>query len=433
MPTDIPAKVEFQLATNLKIAVTDKRDTDVILQRIDSLLDAYALCGRLQRLTGRLHAFGVGGTTCEEQEKMMVLGKLYYATNAWLKQADRGGSGVNPRRKDAVYDLFVKVVNRLSEDTKVTVNVLPRWLTETFGKSMHEHGVEVDLTSNCAEYLTAKAVGKFRLEFRGGLAYQQQWWRNSPKLVMAASGNVREGTKDLQAKQGRPGDEIKAGFSGYVMSMGGDIYTGPHFTAEINSRHGRYHSSYFAGEPVLSAGEIKIEQGWVRAINNESGHYRPGPEKLMMAVEVLACLGVNMAELKVEARGQGEVSGREFLRARWGRQAVAANRSQDVAATPLALHQVKATLNAHNNATEMQTAFTLFKKHWQPKAKGGHAPHGKDKCQACKGFRIHWPAFESAIDEYRGIDLVPIRVILPANARRELVVRDGVNRTPWVS
>jgi hypothetical protein len=312
-----------------------------------------------------------------------------------------------------VNDLFVKVVTRLSEDTTVPVNLLPNWLTETFGRSMDAHGVEIDLTSRCAEYLTAKEVEKFRLEFRGGLAYQQQWWRNNPKLVLAESANVREGTKDLQAKQGRPGDEITAGFSGYVMSMGGDIYTGPHFTADINSHHGRYHSSYFAGEAVLSAGEIKIEQGWVRQINNNSGHYRPGPEKLMMAVEVLATLGVNMADLKVEAYGHGVVSGAAFLK-RWGARVVGAQRRPGMGDTPLARHHVKATLGAHTQATERQRAFTLFKTHWLPKAKGGHAPHGKDTCQACKDFRIHWPQFEQAISEYGGIDKVPDRAIRPA-------------------
>jgi len=53
-----------------------------------------------------------------------------------------------------------------------------------------------------------------------------------------------------------------------------------------------YHSSYLGGEAVLCAGEkSRIENGVVREINNDSGHYRPSAGKSKMAVELLVMAG----------------------------------------------------------------------------------------------------------------------------------------------
>lgn len=50
---------------------------------------------------------------------------------------------------------------------------------------------------------------------------------------------------------------------------------------EINE--GLNHSTFFAGQPVLLAGDIVIEDGRISAMNNESGHYKCPDENLFFA------------------------------------------------------------------------------------------------------------------------------------------------------
>jgi hypothetical protein len=48
------------------------------------------------------------------------------------------------------------------------------------------------------------------------------------------------------------------------------------------------HSTLAAGGPVICAGEIKIKNGLIEYISNESGHYRPSAEQLANAIYTLA-------------------------------------------------------------------------------------------------------------------------------------------------
>lgn len=378
----VPTKADFQRSTDLKTAISDKRAADTILNRIDALLDGFH-------------------TEPTEPGKAILLGKLYYATDAWLKKAGRGESGVNTRRSAAVNAFYVTVVHELSSFTGVPINLLPNWLTATFGKEMEEHGVHVDIAQKSADYLAEVDVGKFRLSFRAGMAYQQRWWNRETSWVMADTASI--GTPTVAAAKQLGGDEtpvVKAGFSGYVLSQGGDFYTGPHFAARANNT-GRYHSSYFAGAAVLSAGEIRIERGHVLEINTDSGHYRPGAKQMLMAVETLAMHGVKLEALRVAAFGQPVMSGSEYLKRegldhtpvdKFGvaRPGWAHNTHGN---TDLSRALVKSTLGAHQSAQNRLAAFALFKAHVASKANGGHGVPGRGNCQACKSNDVFWPEF----------------------------------------
>lgn len=129
------------------------------------------------------------------------------------------------------------------------------------------------------------------------VAQQQQ-----QQQQLADSSLIKEGTKALQKASGSDDIVIRDGYSGYVMSQGGDLYSGPHFApANDKTEVARYHSSYFNGEPILCAGDVKIVDGVIVEISNRSGHYRPPPEKLSMAVEMLAVQGVSLARLFVSS------------------------------------------------------------------------------------------------------------------------------------
>ncbi|MBV9735968.1 MAG: hypothetical protein JO209_08655 [Acidisphaera sp.] len=345
-----------------------------------------------------------------DQGRVALLGRLFLLTDIWLKNADRGGSPeINPRRRPAVFEFYKAVVARLTEETRVPVNLLPNWLGETFGKSMGAHGAEVDLADRSASYLTPAQAAKYRLKFSGGLAYQQKWWENSEDYEPAS-------TIQRDARQERV---IAAGFAGYVVSMGGEFYTGPHWAGRNLQQDGRFHSSYLAGEAVLCGGEIRIDQGRVLEINNESGHYVPGSQNLLMAVETLAIAGVDLATLMVAPHGLPRQSGRAYLGrfdAFAGRGIFAfpdAKANPRAGDTPLSRHRVAATLAANRTARTDRPAYELLKAHWKPRSQGGHGVGGAERCRECRQHELLWDNFKAAIRFANGIDNVRLDM-LPA-------------------
>jgi hypothetical protein len=386
MPIVIPTKTQFQQATDLTFITSGKRATDTVLRRIDDLLDLYH------------------GTEVEKM-KMMLLGRIYFATDMWVRLADSGDASVNSRRRAGVFEFYTTVVNRLCEITGIEgkQNLLPNWLSVTFGKEMTDHGTDVDIKKDAADYMTPTQAAKYKLKFIGGLAYQESWWTNSNASVLANTIGVDDRTSGIGE---RP---IAVDSGGYVVTLSGVFYHGPHYSG-AGTMKGRFHSSYTAGEGVRCAGVMKIDNGKVFRIDTDSGHYQPGDPHLAMAVEALAAYGVSMKDLRVKPFGKAETSGQAFLAelnagriefsdARYG--AAPVRRALDEARTA----QV---LSGHEAMLKRMAAFNLFKKHWKPKGSGAGA-HGhiaKDACSECKALKQHWPDFESAVSKAGGIDRV---------------------------
>lgn len=69
----------------------------------------------------------------------------------------------------------------------------------------------------------------------------------------------------------------------WVMDEKGNFYAHP-----WSPNSDTYHSSFFAGEPVRAAGLIRVNQGIIEMINNESGHYKPSKLHLDYAVDALS-------------------------------------------------------------------------------------------------------------------------------------------------
>jgi hypothetical protein len=65
------------------------------------------------------------------------------------------------------------------------------------------------------------------------------------------------------------------------------------------------HSSMLSGAPVMCAGECIIEAGYLKMINNASGHYKPGALALIEAVQHLIGMGVNAYSFKVVEQKSG--------------------------------------------------------------------------------------------------------------------------------
>lgn len=223
---------------------------------------------------------------------MESLSELFYSLDFWLKESGRNSPQVCNARAPVVSELYALVVGKLCELTGLTVNLLPRWLEETFGKGMTKHGYEKDYRDRNAKYLTSAEVQKYRLSFRNGLAYQESWWVNSPQLVLVDT--VTNTLAQAEGKTMFPGQE---GHQGFVLSMSRDFYMMQHITPKGEVKEtGQYHSSYFAGESVLCAGTLLVRAGQVKTVTTASGHYAPGVTHLSNAIATLAMLGVNLDE-----------------------------------------------------------------------------------------------------------------------------------------
>lgn len=59
-----------------------------------------------------------------------------------------------------------------------------------------------------------------------------------------------------------------------------------------------HHSSLLAGGPVIAAGEVVISRGQLQSISNASGHYKPPPQSIDVALRVLSELGVDVSRVK---------------------------------------------------------------------------------------------------------------------------------------
>jgi hypothetical protein len=222
-----------------------------------------------------------------------LLAELYFSIDFWLKECQRGSKQTTSGRQEVVIELYKLVVDKLCQATMHTPNTLARWLVETYGKSMVGHGYHKDYEQRSAQYLDNKGVDKYRLEFKSGLAYQQAWWRNSMELEV-----VDTVANTAAAAVGKTMFPPEDGHQGYVLSMSRDFYMMQHNTpGAATIETGSFHSSYFAGEPVLCAGTLLVRAGKVIRVTTASGHYAPGISHLHNAVATLLMLGVEMKTL----------------------------------------------------------------------------------------------------------------------------------------
>lgn len=68
-----------------------------------------------------------------------------------------------------------------------------------------------------------------------------------------------------------------------------------------------HHSSFLAGGPAVSAGEIITDKdGHIVAITNKSGHYKPGKAQILTALQYLKDQGVNLSGVILSVLGKSE-------------------------------------------------------------------------------------------------------------------------------
>jgi hypothetical protein len=287
------------------------RAEDSVLTRIDNLVSAI-------------------NNKKAEGESWYLYGELFFATNYWLRNFKLNPK-MKPEREPAVRSLFVFVTNKLARHLGCgTAQALPNKLEELYGKGLTDHGRHQDSEAvlGSHHYMERGETNKFRVHFRQGKAYQFEWRVQNPRLLPANS----EKWSNLTPDAGKKKDGVmilENGWSYFVMSMSRDIYIGPHMSISKGSAQegqvGVVHSSWLAGLPVQCSGSLLIEEGYVKGIRNNSGHYHPTDNHMVNVLELLQTVGVDINKVEVYDYSGKQVcdpvtkqplSGAEFLKER---------------------------------------------------------------------------------------------------------------------
>jgi hypothetical protein len=180
-------------------------------------------------------------------------------------------------------------------------NRLPEMIEQYWGRILAPHGFEVDRQDTyygytggtllpgklpqVANYLTRAERQQYRLFFQNGKVFQIPWWRShGPYAPVLAESRLVGWTHAA-------GNTIMyPGYAGFALSMGRDFYMARHHGGY--DRDNFFHSSYLAGDTVLCTGTMLIEKGRVRAICNDSGHYRPTVDHLINVLQALEMYGI---------------------------------------------------------------------------------------------------------------------------------------------
>lgn len=85
--------------------------------------------------------------------------------------------------------------------------------------------------------------------------------------------------------------QLGLGYAIFVLGLDNQFYINNHINSEI------HHSSEFAGQEVLSVGEIKVEEGRISFINHKSGHYKPTVKDFLVTLAALQEQGVPLSDV----------------------------------------------------------------------------------------------------------------------------------------
>lgn len=180
------------------------------------------------------------------KDKIIAHG-TYEEIRATLKDAIKADSRALPRILDDLDDLTWKLFDRMlaSGNTYEKTRTLERIYTE---------GSLVDFEKG-VKYLTEVERKEYEVFVQGD-------------RIIDAKGNALDTKGSIEIDiNGKPNPSNKAIF---VMSEKCNIYI-----SKLNEIGKFHHSSFLSGEKVAAAGDIVIENGVIKQITNNSGHYKP--------------------------------------------------------------------------------------------------------------------------------------------------------------
>ncbi|MDP1834624.1 MAG: hypothetical protein Q8K75_01730 [Chlamydiales bacterium] len=124
--------------------------------------------------------------------------------------------------------------------------------------------------------------------------YYDENERKNFALSISDSGsfvNIHAAPYDSSTAKSIP---IKPGTEIFVMGPDQTIYSAAYQPSEL------HHSSFLAGGAIIGAGELKIENGELKAISNRSGHYKPNEQNLLDVLKILDAKKVPLENVQLE-------------------------------------------------------------------------------------------------------------------------------------
>jgi len=170
------------------------------------------------------------------------------------------------------YADLMRKVRQASYNEEKMVNVIEEAFDDTWKYIDKEpaSGGKYPTTNLEKKYTTGDG-----LEFEKGVKYLTEKERETYEVfvqydkIVNAEGKLVDSTNSIFIPKG--GKPTNTNMAIFVMSEEGKIYISK------NYGYGKFHhSSFLAGKPISAGGEIFIEQGLIKEITNDSGHYMPG-------------------------------------------------------------------------------------------------------------------------------------------------------------
>jgi hypothetical protein len=239
---------------------------------------------------------------------------LWFTTGYWHNHFSRPNSRMESARKPAITSLLLFAQNELGTALGCGVGGLAAKLTQIYGKTMDTHGHICDFGEKGKDYYLAEAErDKFRIVFMNRLAYRfeftERGWSARPLVLLDTKYHYYGMDKDDMSEE-------EKGWAYFVMSMSSEIYMGPHF-AGGQGIYPKFHSSYMGGKAIQCGGTMRITNGVVTGVKNDSGHYKPVDESLAKVLELLNTVGMDLSKIEVrtvEVKVEDKVKGDAFLR-----------------------------------------------------------------------------------------------------------------------
>ena len=149
-------------------------------------------------------------------------------------------------------------------------------------------GRETDLRWEMDRF-TADQLTQYRVWFKGGKAYQTDWWSGKPSLQLRPANSRHAWNSEDPGARG-----ITENYGPFVMTMDLEMYMTQHSKVK-----GVFHSNYVNQRPVLMAGTMLIENGTIKAIRCDSGHYQPNSHEFNRFINHLSALGIHLSNIEV--------------------------------------------------------------------------------------------------------------------------------------
>jgi hypothetical protein len=177
---------------------------------------------------------------------------------------------------------------------------------------MHEHGILTDDIRDHAQYFSRQVRGQFRLRFKGGLAYQYQWWEADFGTTPVLAESSRSYAPEIARQGAGAGSQD---YGGFVMTLEREVFMARHRVVGAYTHAGVFHSSYTGGDRVMMAGTMLIRGGVIRGVRSDSGHYHPTEQNMAAFLQGLAMFGVNLGLIDLFGHAADSLgTGLEFLR-----------------------------------------------------------------------------------------------------------------------